>query len=363
MNTYLPQRLARLRDVMAAQSVPALCIFSLHSLRYLAGYSGEAACGIVTADRAYLITDYRFIEQAEQECSGWTCLCRDRDRQTLGEMMADTLQQSGISRAAFEAEQVSVGMWQQIQMATSAIQWQAAPDWIGQLRKTKDPWEIAQIQQAADIADAALAQVLPLIKLGVTEHDIALELDYRMQKLGAEALSFATILGFGARSALPHCIPSQTRLQAGDLVVLDFGAVINGYRSDMTRSFVAGTPDATQRRMYQAVTDAQQAAFAVLRSGILASEADATARHVLAAYGYANIAGSSLGHGVGLQLHEQPIMGPNCHEPLLSNYVVTIEPGIYLPQYGGIRIEDDVIITATGYQCINHAPKQFELNV
>jgi Xaa-Pro aminopeptidase len=160
---------------------------------------------------------------------------------------------------------------------------------------------------------------------------------------------------------LPHCIPSQKKLQVGDLVVLDFGAVVNGYRSDMTRSFVAGKADPQQQAMFDTVSAAQQAAFALLRDGVAAVEVNAASAAVLQASPFAEFAGPGLGHGLGIKLHEQPFISAVCKEYLMSNYVVTIEPGIYIPNYGGVRIEDDVLITENGFEFITHAPKHFEL--
>ncbi len=182
-----------------------------------------------------------------------------------------------------------------------------------------------------------------------------------MQSLGSAGTSFPTILGFGARTALPHCIPSERALAVGDLVLIDFGAVVNGYRSDMTRSYVAGPADARQRAMFTTVAAAQAAALDRLRAGVSGACADAAARAVLLGSPFAEFAGPGLGHGVGIKLHEPPFMGPSCRELLKKDYVVTIEPGLYIPEYGGIRLEDDVLITDDGYRMLTHAPKHFEL--
>ncbi len=354
-------RLRNLRQLMQSDDCEALMIFSPANLRYLAGYSGEAAYALITQDQLHLITDYRFITQAEEECAGWLCYCRDREAETLGQVVQKLLLQSGVRQAAFEAAEVSVQIWAQIAQDSAGIQWTAAPLWTEQLRRRKDASELALIQRCAAIADQALVETLPLLRPGISEAEFALELDFRMRRLGAEALSFETITGFGERSALPHSIPSERRLRKGDLIVLDFGASVGGYRSDMTRTYIAGEPDARQQAMYNAVTQAQQAALAVIRDGISAREADLTARAVLAEHGFADRAGSSLGHGVGLRLHEQPIMTPKCEEILRSGYIVTIEPGVYLPGFGGVRLEDDVLITDHGYELLTHSPQPFRL--
>lgn len=366
MKPQFQTRLAHLRASMTLAEQDASLIFSLDNLRYLFNYTGEAAYGLVTHNAMYLITDYRFVEQAQEECVSediqTTVVCRDRDRQTLGQAIASLLQQEKSQHCWFEADQMNVAMWEAIALDNKAIHFTPSTNALERQRKTKDAWEIAQMRKAANIADQALAMLVPQLKLGVSERDMAIELDYQMQKLGSEGVSFQTILGFGERSALPHCIPSHRRLQAGDLIVLDFGAVVNGYRSDMTRSFVAGKADAQQKAMYGTVFSAQRAALNCLKDGVAAAHVNAASSAILDASSFAKYAGPGLGHGVGIKLHEQPFIGPFCKEHLRTNYVVTIEPGIYIPQYGGIRLEDDVLITEDGFDYITHAPKQFELD-
>lgn len=367
MQAEFKQRLAQFRARLNAENHEAALVFSPENLRYLFNYSGEAAYGVVSQDNLVLITDYRFLEQAQEELSlvdfHSQVVCRDRDRQSLGQAIAEVLQRERARLVWYEAEHVSVAMWSAIIAENSLVRFSPSPQALEQQRKVKDAWEVAQIKAAARIADAALAEVLPLMKIGVSERDIATELDYQMQQLGSEGVSFATILGFGARSALPHCIPSMRCLQAGDLVVLDFGAVVNGYRSDMTRSFVTGCPSAQQQAMFDTVAAAQRAAFEVLHAGVSANLVNAAAASVLQSSPFAACAGPGLGHGLGLKLHEQPFMNAVCHEHLMQNYVVTIEPGIYIPGFGGVRIEDDVLITESGFEFITAAPKQFELAI
>lgn len=361
------QRLQDLRRSMEHAGQDAALIFSLDNLRYLMNYSGEAAYGLVTQGAMYLITDYRFIEQAQEECVSekipTTVICRDRDRQNLGQAVAEILQIERASKVWFEAEHIAVAVWNAIAVENPDCRFTPSVASLEQQRKTKDLWEIAQIKAAAHIADEALAAIMPQLRVGVSEAELALELDYQMQKGGSAGVSFATILGFGARSALPHCIPSRKRLQAGDLVVLDFGAVVNGYRSDMTRSFIAGKSSPLQKALFDTVTAAQQAAFERLRAGVAAVSANAAAAAVLNASPFAQYAGPGLGHGLGIKLHEQPFISAVCQEYLQENYVVTIEPGIYIPNYGGVRIEDDVLITEQGFEFITHAPKHFELEI
>ncbi|MFZ6654604.1 M24 family metallopeptidase [Undibacterium sp. TJN19] len=361
MKPRFEQRLALLRQTLKLAGQEALLIFSLDNLRYLSNYSGEAACGIVTDDQLFLITDYRFLEHAQEECVNCEVVCRDRDKQSLGQAIDKILKHQAIQHAMFEAGHINLHNWLSVAEDISSCRCVSSTGIIEDQRKIKDRWEIEQISQAAAIADHALSQTLPLLQAGVSERDIAIELDYRMQKLGSEGVSFPSIVGFGARSALPHCIPSTVRLCSGDLIVIDFGAVINGYRSDMTRSYVAGRASTQQRSMFDTVDRAQQAALSSLHAGLPAIAASAAANTVLQDSEFADFASNGLGHGLGIQLHEQPFISPHCKDILQANYIVTIEPGIYIPGYGGIRLEDDVLITEAAFTFLSHAPKMCEL--
>jgi Xaa-Pro aminopeptidase/Xaa-Pro dipeptidase len=376
MNTGIPMlaplqpqfanRLAAFRQAMQQANQQAALIFGAENLRYLLNYAGEAACVVLTQHSVALITDYRFEAQARQECAvaqnGCRVICRDRDKQRLGEALALEINAQQVSRIWYEAEHISVQQWQLLQQDFSAVQCSPCPPLLASLRMVKDDWEVAQIQQAAQIADAALAQTLPLLQPGISEIDFATELEYRLKKLGAEALSFATIVGFGARSALPHALPSTQRLKKGDFILIDFGAVVNGYRSDMTRSYVAGKADMLQLQLFKAVQQAQQAALKAVKAGVSASALFAISDQVLQNTEFGRYAGPGLGHGVGLQLHEQPFLSPNSDLKLPAGAVVTIEPGVYLPNYGGLRLEDDVLVTAHGYVQLTKAPQQFALD-
>ncbi|MBI3727195.1 MAG: M24 family metallopeptidase [Burkholderiales bacterium] len=363
MKPDFEQRLSKLRQRMSAEGKQALLVFSLDNLRYLANYSGEAAYGIVTMDQLFLITDYRFIEQAEEECFDCQIICRNRDQQSLGQAIRQVLDEKHITSLLFEAGHITLQTWSGIAPELAGIACTASSGVVEELRKIKDAWEIAQIRKAAAIADQALHDCMPLLCIGVSERDFALELEYRMQKLGSEGLSFPSIVGFGPRSALPHCIPSAETLSEGDLIVVDFGAVVNGYRSDMTRSFVAGKANTQQRNIYHVVQQAQQAALDSLHAGQLATITSSAASKVIQTSEFAAYTSTGLGHGVGIQLHEQPFISPVCQDIFQANYVVTIEPGIYIPGYGGVRIEDDVVVLADGYSFISQAPKIFELEI
>ncbi|WDE10074.1 M24 family metallopeptidase [Thalassomonas haliotis] len=354
-------KLHRLRQQLLTQDSDALLIFSDLNIRYLSDFSGHAATVLLTGKNSYLLTDYRYLEQAKAQAKDFTVICRQREKQSLASLIAELLQQEQCRQLMFESGHIDVNAWQQIENETRRLdtikQIKAVTAAVEKLRYCKSEQEITAISQAAQIADQALANILPLVKEGITERELAIELEYQMALLGSEELSFATILLFGERSALPHGIPSNRKLKVGDLILVDFGAVMNGYRSDMTRTYVFGKASAEQKQVYQLVRDAQQAALDALKPGIKGSDLYRYSADILQASDYKNYAGEGLGHGVGLELHELPFIGPACGQKIEKGCVITIEPGIYIPGWGGIRIEDDVVLGPNGVEILTRAPK------
>lgn len=357
----LRQRQSKLREQLAAQHCDGLLVFSEQNIRYLTGYTGEAATVLVTPVAVRLITDYRFTEEARESCKATRIYERDRDQETLASCVKRWAKEDGCRALGFEPEKVSVAQWAPIERALSHCTLKPIQGLIEALRKIKDDWELVQLGLAAQIADLSLAQCLPLLKPGITEAQFALELEYTMQKNGSTGISFPTIAAFGTNTSRPHAIPGRKTLREGDLITVDFGAVVNGYRSDMTRSYVLGNASTKQQRLFDTVCAAQSAALSVLCRGTTGAQASDAAHAILRQSEFAPFAGPGLGHGLGLFLHEQPWLGPHCDETLQTGYVVTVEPGIYIPDWGGLRIEDDVRITDTGFERITHAPTLFEL--
>ncbi len=351
-----------LRQQVLTKTKSAFIVFSDTNIRYLSGFSGHAATVLITDTANYLITDYRYFEQAKEQAIAFKVICRDRANQTLAALIAELLQQNNSETLLFESEHINVAHWhdmeKEISKFSSVSEIFPITATVEKLRMIKTADEIANIKQAAKIADQALANILPLAKAGITERELANELDYQMSKLGSEELSFATILGFGERSALPHGIPSDRALKQGDLILIDFGAVVNGYRSDMTRTFVFGQANAKQRAIYQLVKDAQQAAIDALIEGVSGEQLYQQSANILLSSEYKKYAGEGLGHGVGLQLHELPFIGPDCETSIEQGCVITIEPGIYIPEWGGVRIEDDVVLTEHGLEILTQSPKE-----
>ncbi len=353
-------RLTRLRQQQLSADHSALLIFSDINISYISGFTGHAATILLTSKNNYLLTDYRYFEQAKTQATAFTVICRDRANQSLAALIEQLLQQEQCQQLAFEADHISVGQWQQIVSQLSISSPQAITRAVEALRYIKEPQEIAAIQQAANIADTALANIIRLAKAGITERELSNELEYQMAKLGSQALSFPTILLFGERSALPHGIPGDRQLKQGDFILIDFGAVVDGYRSDMTRTFVFGQASAQQKQVYNLVANAQQAAIDALAhkgAGVTGDYLYQQSANILLNSDYQAFAGEGLGHGVGLELHEFPFIGPDCQLSIEKGCVITIEPGIYIPDWGGVRIEDDVVLTNNGLQILTQAPK------
>jgi Xaa-Pro aminopeptidase len=270
-----------------------------------------------------------------------------KDRLIAG-LAARTTQEFAGRRLGFEADHVAVGQWDRLRDDGGAVDWRSVLGLVEEVRAQKDEGEIALIRKAAEIAAAALVETLPLAQPGSREVDIAAELEYRMRRHGAEGAAFETIVASGERSALPHAATSEREIGDGDLLLIDFGARWRGYCSDLTRTFVVGEADPRQREIYGIVLDAHEAACSALRDGALGSEVDAAARRTFEAAGLEERFPHSTGHGLGLEVHEGPRLGRRSEEPLRPGTVVTVEPGLYFPEWGGIRIEDDLVVTAEG---------------
>ncbi|MDN5344849.1 MAG: Xaa-Pro aminopeptidase [Clostridia bacterium] len=353
-------RLTRLRQIMAAEGITALWVRQEENRRYLSGFTGDSGQLLITPAACYLLTDGRFTEQARQEAPDFQVV-------DLGnnpwEQLGATLAAAGITRLHFEAEHLTYATY--TEFLEQARDWlrpvELAPSrgLVERLRQVKDDAELELLQRAIDLADAGFSHLLRHLRPGITEKDLALELEYFLGKEGASGPSFTTIIAAGPRAALPHGVASRHPLQPGDLVVMDFGAVYGGYHSDLTRT-VALAPVAPEwRQVYNVVLEAQGRAIAALRSGMEGRQVDAVAREHIAAAGYGPYFSHSLGHGVGLAIHEGPTLSSRSEVKLTPGMVVTVEPGIYLPGRGGIRIEDVVLVLEDGARVLSHAPRDF----
>ncbi len=345
------ERQRALRVLLADEGLDGLLVTHLPNIRYLTGFTGSAALLLVRADGALLVTDFRYATQGPQEvgdtarvevdqASVWHRLLRH-----LGELPLSTLGIEAHALTVRDAERLSGAMRGRIVPTT---------DLVERLRAVKDPAEVAAIRRAAAVAQDALAEVLPGVRAGRSERDVAAQLEGALRRRGSEWHPFPTIVASGPRSALPHARTSGRTIEAGDWLLLDFGAQIEGYCADLTRTVVVGRKaDERQRAIYELVRAAQRRALDHLRPGMTGREGDALAREVIAERGFGHAFGHSVGHGVGLEVHEAPRVAPTAEAPLPLHAVVTVEPGIYLPGWGGVRLEDDVYLGPGGPECLS----------
>jgi Xaa-Pro aminopeptidase len=340
------ERRARLRTLLGARGLDAILVSSLVNVRYLTGFVGSNGGLLLLAgsDDALLATDSRYAETTALELADLEVVTA-RD---TGPALAALAAQRGTGRLGYESHHVTVDGFRDLQRAAGAVGLVPAERPVEQLREVKDDAEVAALRAACAVADAAFADLLSLLRPGLTERDVALDLEARMRLHGAEAPSFDTIVAAGEHSAVPHHRPTARPLVSGDLVKLDFGAVIDGYHSDMTRTVVLGEPAAWQREVYDLVAAAQQAGVDAVREGVATADVDRAARSVVEAAGMAERFIHGLGHGVGLEIHELPALGTGSAGVLSAAMVVTVEPGVYLAGRGGVRIEDTLVVRAAG---------------
>lgn len=345
------ERLAALRRSLAASELDAMLVSALPNIRYLTGFSGSNGLVLVTADDAILLTDFRYASQVKHEVADavrvviessslWTRLWVELKAISGVDVLAfETAHLTHQDAARLVAEGSEGARWH----------WRPALNLVEVLREAKDAGEIAQIREAVRIAEHALGRTLPQVRAGMTELAVAGILEHELRTAGSEGFPFETIIAAGARSALPHARASAAEIRPGDFLLFDFGAISGGYCSDITRTFVVGrAADSRQLEIHTVVREANGSASAGVRAGMRGRDADALARQYIDRRGFGEAFGHSLGHGIGLEIHESPRLAKSAESPLPVGAVVTIEPGIYLEGWGGVRIEDDVVLTAEG---------------
>lgn len=351
-------RVPRLRERLGEGGCEALLVTRLGNIRYLTGFTGSAARLLVLPDELVLVTDGRYRDQAAEQLAA--AGVEARIEVTITEQQQRLTEAArGIARLGLEADDVT---W----AAQRRYETEGFPDaelvategLVEGLRLVKDDGEVARIEAAARIADDALASVRHRLAEGPTEKEFQRELDFAMLRLGADDRSFETIVGSGPNGAKPHARPTDRRIGEGDLVVLDFGALLDGYHSDMTRTVAVGEPSPTQARMLEVVLASQAAGVEAVRAGAGGAEVDKVCRDVIAEAGWADAFMHGTGHGVGLDIHEEPRVSITSTATLAVGHVVTVEPGVYLPEHGGVRIEDTLVVTAAGNRRLTNAPKE-----
>lgn len=331
----------------------AALITALPNVRYLSGYTGSNAALLLTSRRALLFTDPRYAAQAPRESD---CQVKIAKRHLLKDVCA-SMQRLGLRTVGYERNRISLQHFEQLKEYGKAVKLKPLDGAVEVLRMIKSEAEIGSIRASVQLNSAALAEALLQFKGGMTEIELAAEIDYRMRRLGAERTAFETIVASGERAAMPHARPTEQPIEANQLLLIDMGAAVAGYASDMTRTFAVGKLDLRKRQMYKAVLKSQEAAIAAIKPGVTCAKLDREARNTLAEFGMDKLFVHSTGHGLGLEIHEQPRIGKKEKVKLEPGMIITVEPGVYEEGYAGIRIEDTVLVTASGSEILTPTKK------
>jgi len=349
----LKSRISAARECLSRCGVEALVVTHLPLVRYLTGFTGSDGAVVISATGQWFLTDSRYTTQAAEEAAGFTQV----EYRGKLEGITSLLRQLPAGRVGFEAEQVTVAFHRGLADALPAVELVPLGAELDGLRMVKDAAEIRLLERSAELASTALLGILDRIRPGVSERELALELEFAMKRAGAEEKSFDFIVASGERGALPHGRASAKEIRSGELVTIDFGSVCQGYHSDETVTVAVCQPAERQREVYRIVREAHDRAIDAVRPGVILKELDAVARDFITQEGYGAYFGHGLGHGVGLEVHEKPTVSFRGEEALVEGMVFTIEPGIYIPGWGGVRIEDTVVVTGDGCRLLTRVPK------
>lgn len=351
----------RIDDVRArfsAAGLDAALISDRTNIRFLCGYSGSNGLLFINSEKAIFFTDFRYKTQAPLEVKGAEIIIPENG--SLNEALAATPEFKAARKIGFERSMSFAAIDQLKGLLPESAELSPMEDFLCDMRAVKSPEEVDKIRKAIAVAEEAWRRTLPMMRPGVVERDFAAELEYNMRKAGADKNSFDTIVVSGARSALVHGIAADKKLEPGDFVTVDFGAFVDGWASDITRTMILGEPSAKQREIYELVYTAQTAAIEAARPGLVGLNLDAVAREIIKAAGYGEFFGHGLGHGLGLLVHDSPRVGSLSENILPEFSVVTIEPGVYIPDFGGVRIEDDVLLVGYSCEVLTSLPKRID---
>ena len=340
---------------MRRQKLDAFISSSLPTTQYLCGYHGSNGLLIVTHSAVYFLTDFRYQEIVQ------TAVNADQKiiaQGSLSKAAAEKKIFSSVKKIGFEKDRLTIAEFETLQKNLSRKKLIAVSGIVEDLRAVKDEYEIVTVKHAFDISDKVFQTIIGIIKPGLTELEISAEISYLHKKYGAQNDAFDTIVVSGERGSLPHGTATSKKICSGEFVTLDFGCVVDGYHSDMTRTICLGKPSSEMKKVYNIVLDAQQKASDAVRSGVASKKIDLTARKYIHTKGYGKYFGHSLGHGVGLEIHELPRVAPKSTEKLSAGNVITIEPGIYIPNQFGVRIEDAVVVREQGSEVLTSSPKE-----
>lgn len=361
MSHAAPARVAALRGRMDELALDAVVISRPAGMRYFAGFrlapaelAGHSGTLFVTRDELRILADARYAEQAEYEAPDWELV---RTSEALEVELTELFARDDVLRAGLEGEVMSHGTWSRIVAAAPGTELHDVDAEVAELRLVKEPAEIEAIASACALTDRCFTHLLDFVRSGMTELQVAWELERFFRVNGAEGLAFDSIVLAGARASLPHGRPGEATVETGNVLLIDFGCVVDGYRSDMTRTVFIGEPSDELRSLYTIVREAQQKALEAARPGVIGKAVDAAAREHIGQAGYANAFGHGVGHGIGLETHEAPLLRHSA-EPLRAGMVFSVEPGIYLPGVTGIRIEDIVALTAGGPRPLTQSSRE-----
>lgn len=357
-DTYSKRR-EKLRKLMKKQGVDALLVTNFTNVTWLSGFTGDDSYILMTAEDACIMSDSRYTIQIGEECPDLRLLLRGGSTGFVPLIRGELEKISSSPRLAVESNSVTLDEAERFSKALG-VELIPCNGLIETLRQVKDRDEIQTIRESARIARNAFHAIRAMITPDWTEKEIADELEFAMRRLGARDASFATIAAVGPRAALPHCVPGDHRVSEAGSLLIDWGAKFKGYASDLTRVLITGRVSAEYRKVYQIVLDAQRKAIEAIQPGKKCSEIDHVARDYIAQAGYGKCFGHGLGHGIGLYIHEGPSFSPSCDVILKPGMVITVEPGIYVKDWGGVRIEDDVLVTRDGCEVLSDVEKEFE---
>jgi Xaa-Pro aminopeptidase len=351
------RRRERLARIVADEKLDGGLFTSPVSVTYLTGFSGDSSVLLLGGDQAVLVSDMRYTEQIAEECPGLDTVIRAPTRK-LSDAVADTVKRLGWTTVGFESAAMTVSDLDAYREALPSVNFKGGTERVEKLRMVKDESEVAAIREAIGIAERAFDAFRSLLRADDREKDLSDAMDAYVRRAGGTATAFPSIIAVGARSALPHAPPTSHRIGGGELLLIDWGACGRFYKSDLTRTVGVRSISTKLREIYEVVLGAQQAAMNAVRPGVVARDVDAAARGFIEAAGYGPYFGHGLGHGIGLQIHEGPAIRPHSETVLEAGMVFTIEPGIYLPGWGGVRIEDDVLVTPDGCEVLTHVSRE-----
>ncbi len=346
--------ICKLRAKMAEISADGFLISKPENWRYVSGFTGDSGVLLITRKDSFLFTDSRYTEQAQSEAPDFTVTKTVLEEDVL----KNTVKNLGLKRLAFEKHYITYAGWERLKEKFEDQELVGVMGWVEDLRMIKNEEEVEYISKAQQIAEKAFKLLMPRIKAGVSEMELALELEFEMRRMGSEGVAFPFIVVSGTRSSLPHGQPTEKKLEPGDFVTFDFGARFKGYCSDMTRTVVVGPLDDKHKEIYDTVLTAQLAALDAIGPGVPAKEVDLAGRKVIEEAGYGEYFGHGIGHGVGLNVHERPSVGRTSEDILEPGVVITVEPGIYIEGFGGVRIEDMVLVTEEGKRNLTACEKE-----